>query len=343
MKMRSKEYWRSRCLSILGRMVPYLIVIGALSVVPVFVKSYYIIDLLILCNIYAVFLASWDLLTGYTGQISFGHSLFIGGGAYTAGLLNFYLHLSPLITIPIAGLVAAGFGLGLGIPALRLRGPYLALATFAASGILSVLTSVFWKYTGGEDGLYGISPLTDNMVAKYYLSLALLVICCGALLLIVISRYGIALLSIREDEIASMASGINTSKYKVVIFTVSGLFAGVAGAFYCHNQLHVGTEELSLSLSILVVLMSVAGGIGTIIGPIFGGYLLIFLNEWLRFVEDFRMLIYTGAVVMILLFLPRGILPTFMLIVRYLVGTRISRRGDQEVSPATTQGEKPSV
>ncbi|MFH1349399.1 MAG: branched-chain amino acid ABC transporter permease [Pseudomonadota bacterium] len=308
--------------SILSSLWPYLLVIGILLIIPLFVKSHYILDLLILCNIYAVFLSSWDLLTGYTGQISFGHSLFIGGGAYTAGLINFYLKLPAIITIPIAGLMAAVLGIGLGIPALRLRGPYLALATFAASGILSVLATVFWKYTGGEDGLYGIAPLTLNMVAKYYLSVVFLVVCCGILLAIVKSKYGLVLLSIREDETASMASGINTSKYKVIIFTISGFFAGLAGAFYCHNQLHAGTEELSLSLSILVVLMSVAGGIGTIIGPIFGGYLLILLNEWLRFIEEFRMLIYAGAVVLILLFLPRGLLPTLLSGLKYIIKRR---------------------
>jgi len=310
----------------LRAILPYLFIIGALLVVPLFVKSVYIIDLLILCNIYAVFLSSWDFLTGYTGQISFGHSLFIGGGAYTAGLLSVYFNVPPVITIPLGGVMAAVLGLGLGVPALRLRGPYLALATFAAPAVLVVLTATFWEYTGGEDGLSNIAPLSFNPVIRYYLSVGLLVVCCGILLLIVKSKHGLALLSIREDDTAALASGIDISKYKVATFILSGFFAGIAGAFYCHNQLHVGTEELSLSLSILVVLMSVAGGLGTIIGPIFGGYLLILLNEWLRFIEEFRMLIYTGVVVLIFLFLPKGLLPTILGVGKYLIGRLLGKR-----------------
>lgn len=301
-------------------MLPYLVVVAILLVIPLFVKSPYVINLLILCNIYAVFLSSWDLLTGYTGQISFGHSLFIGGGAYTAGLLSVYFHVPPLITIPLGGLVAAALGLGLGIPALRLRGPYLALATFAASGVPVVLASTFWEYTGGDDGLSNVGALSFNPIVKYYLSVVLIVVCCGILLTIVKSKYGLGLIAIREDEIACLGLGMNISKYKVGVFTISGFFAGIAGAFYGHNQLHVGTEELSLSLSILVVLMSVAGGLGTIIGPIFGGYLLILFNEWLRFMQDYRMLIYTGAVVLIFLFRPKGLLPTILDGGKFLLG-----------------------
>ncbi|MCJ7685521.1 MAG: branched-chain amino acid ABC transporter permease [Desulfobacteraceae bacterium] len=285
-------------------------IVGLLLIIPVFIKSTYVIDLLILCNIYAMFLSSWDLLTGYTGQISFGHSLFIGGGAYTAGFLSFYFNVPIWVTIPTGGLVAALLGYGLGLPALRLKGPYLALATFAASAVAAGLTAVFWEYSGGEDGLYGIASLSRNYVVKYYLSVALMVVICGFLLLLVNSQYGLILKSIREDESAAEASGINVTRYKLLTFVISGFLAGVAGAFYAHTQMHVGTDLLSLSLSIMVVLMSVVGGLGTIIGPIVAGYLLILLNEWLRVIEAVRVLIYSGSVVLILLFIPRGVVPT---------------------------------
>jgi branched-chain amino acid transport system permease protein len=290
-----------------------------LLLIPVFVKSIYVIDLLILCNVWAVFLSSWDLLTGYTGQISFGHSLFIGGGAYTAGFLSFYLHVPFWITIPLGGCVAAILGFGLGLPALRLKGPYLALATFAASAVLHGLSAVFWLYSGGEDGLYGVGPLTRNYFVKYYWSVALMVVCSGFLLFLVNSQYGLILKSIREDESGAEASGINVTKYKLLTFIMSGFLAGVAGAFYGHAQMHVGTDLLSLNLSIMVVLMSVAGGMGTIIGPIVAGYLLILLNEWLRVIEVVRVLIYSFSVVLILLFIPRGIVPTIISIAETLI------------------------
>jgi len=288
----------------------YGIVGAVLLLLPLFVKNPSLVDLVILANIYAVYAASWDILSGYSGQVSFGHSLFIGGGAYTAGFLNFYLHVPPVITIFLGGLVAALFGLIIGIPCLRIRGPYLALATFAASAVLQGLTSVYWEYTGGDDGLYGIAPLTLNITAKYYLSLLLLFICGGILVAIGRSKKGLILKSIREDELGAMASGINTTRFKLATFVVSGFFAGIAGAFYTHNQLHVGTETLSLGLSILVVIMSVVGGLGTITGPIAGAFLLTIFNEMLRGIEEVRLLIYTLAVVLILLFMPKGVLPT---------------------------------
>lgn len=291
-----------------------------LLIAPLLVRSPYVVGLLGVCNIYAVFLASWDLLTGYTGQISFGHSLFIGGGAYTAGLLSFYFKVPIFLTIPTGGVVAALLGLGLGIPALRLKGPYLALATFAASAVLAALSAVLWKYSGGEDGLYGIAPLTSNYILRYYMSVGLMVIICGFLLVLVNTQYGLILKSIREDESAAEAAGINVSKYKLITFVMSGFLAGAAGAFYGHNQMFVGTDLLSLDLSIMVVLMSVAGGIGTIVGPIVGGYLLILLNEWLRVIEVVRVLIYSFSVVLIVLFIPKGIVPTVASLVESLTG-----------------------
>ncbi len=292
------------------RFRPHMVAVCLLLLVPLFIKSTYVIDLLILCNIYAMFLSSWDLLTGYTGQISFGHSLFIGSGAYTAGILSFYFQVPILITVPLGGVVAALFGLLLGIPCLRLKGPYLALATFAASGVLAALTAVFWEYSGGEDGLYGIASVSANYVVKYYWSLSLMIVICGFLLFLVNSQYGLILQSIREDESAAEASGINVTRYKLITFVLSGFLAGIAGAFYSHTQMHVGTDQFSLHLSIMVVLMSVVGGLGTIVGPIVAGFLLILLNEWLRVIEVVRVLIYSFSVVLILLFIPKGIVPT---------------------------------
>ncbi|MGO8912744.1 MAG: branched-chain amino acid ABC transporter permease [Bradyrhizobium sp.] len=293
----------------MGKYVYFALALAMLLVAPMFIKSKVIIDLLILCNIYAVFLSSWDLVGGYTGQISFGHSLFIGGGAYTAGLLNYYFQVPPYVTIPLGGMVAAALALLIGVFALRVKGAYLALVTFAAAAVPVTLTATFWEYSGGDDGLSGIAPLSVDVVTRYYLSVALLVLCGGILIVITRSSYGLVLLSIRDDETASMAVGIDARKYKVITFVISGFLAGIAGAFYCHNQLHVDPAELKPAFSILVVLLAVAGGMGTIIGPMLSGYFLILLNEWLRFAENYKMMIYTGVIVIILLLCPRGLYP----------------------------------
>lgn len=286
-----------------------LVALAILSAVPLYIKDRAIVELIILANIYAVYAASWDILCGYTGQVNFGHALFVGGGAYTAGLLNFYFKVPPWLTIFMGGAVAALFGLIIGTPCLRLRGPYFALATFAAAAVPYGLTDVYWEITGGLDGLYGISPIWPTLTGKYYFSLLLTALSCGIIYVGGRSKKGLILKSIREDEIGAMASGINTTRYKLVTFVVSGFFAGVAGAFYSHNQLHVGPETLSINLSILVIILSVVGGIGTITGPISGAYLLTIFNEMLREWEEVRLLIYTATVVLMLLFVPKGILP----------------------------------
>ncbi|MGA2954377.1 MAG: branched-chain amino acid ABC transporter permease [Thermodesulfobacteriota bacterium] len=286
-----------------------LIALAILSAVPLFIKDRAIVELIILANIYAVYVASWDILCGYTGQVNFGHALFVGGGAYAAALLNFYFKTPPWVTIFIGGGIAAIFGLIIGTPCLRLRGPYFALATFAAAAVPYGLTDVYWEITGGLDGLYGISPIWPTLAGRYYFSLLLTALCCGLIYAGGRSNKGLILKSIREDEIGAMASGINTTRYKLVTFIVSGFFAGVAGAFYSHNQLHVGPETLSINLSILVIIMSVVGGIGTITGPICGAYLLTIFNEMLREWEELRLLIYTATVVLMLIFVPKGIVP----------------------------------
>ena len=286
-----------------------LVALAILSAVPLFIKDRAIVELIILANIYAVYAASWDILCGYTGQVNFGHALFVGGGAYTAALLSFYFKMPPWLTIFIGGGIAALFGLIIGTPCLRLRGPYFALATFAAAAVPFGLTDVYWEITGGLDGLYGISPIWPTLTGKYYFSVLLTALSCGIIFVIGRSKKGLILKSIREDEIGAMASGINTTRYKLVTFIVSGFFAGVAGAFYSHNQLHVGPETLSINLSILVIIMGVVGGIGTITGPIAGAYLLTIFNERLREWEEVRLLIYTATVVLMLLFVPKGILP----------------------------------
>jgi branched-chain amino acid transport system permease protein len=292
-----------------GERIGLLVALGILSAVPLYIKDRAIVELIILANLYAVYAASWDILCGYTGQVNFGHALFVGGGAYTAALLNFYFKIPPWLTIFIGASIAALFGLIIGTPCLRLRGPYFALATFAAAAVPYGLTDVYWEITGGLDGLYGISPIWPTLTGKYYFSLLLTALSCGVIYVGGRSKKGLILKSIREDEIGAMASGINTTRYKLVTFVISGFFAGLAGAFYSHNQLHVGPETLSINLSILVIIMGVVGGIGTITGPIVGAYLLTIFNEMLREWEELRLLIYTATVVLMLLFVPKGILP----------------------------------
>ena len=152
-----------------GRLIAFIFFI-LIFLLPVFVKEPYILRTLIFTNMFVIFAVSWDFVSGYTGQINFGHALFFGVAAYSAALLNLNFGLPPWLTIPISAIVAALAGLLMCLPALRLRGPYLSLATLAFPLILLGIINIFPEVTGGEHGIYGVAPLSASRVSDYYIS-----------------------------------------------------------------------------------------------------------------------------------------------------------------------------
>ncbi|MGD8230060.1 MAG: branched-chain amino acid ABC transporter permease [Desulfobacteraceae bacterium] len=268
----------------------------------------YYLELLFLCHYYVILACSWDLLSGFTGNINFGHAFFIGGAGFSGALLNMHLRWAFWWTIPVGGLVAAFCGLVVGSFTLRLKGPYFAAVTFCFATLLYKWIMIRYDIFGGEEGLPGIDWLMSTALGNYYFSGIVMLLVVSGLYFLSRSSFGLILRSIGENEEASEGSGINTTFYKIVAFVISAFFAGVAGAMYGHAQMHVGPEMAHDSLSALVLIMAVVGGMGSIIGPIIGAYLLTLVNESLRFMGEFRLLIYSGAVVLIILFAPKGLL-----------------------------------
>jgi len=275
---------------------------------PVFMSDLYLLEILFLCHYYAILACSWDLLTGYTGNVNFGHAFFVGGAGFTGALLNIHLNWQPWITLPVGGLVAALFGLIVGSFTLRLKGPYFAGVTFCFAALLYKLVMGASQVLGGEEGLFGICGLAETSLGNYYFSAILMLATVFFLYFLSRSSFGLVLRSIGENETASESSGINTTFYKVTAFVISAFFAGVAGGMYCHAQMHVGPELAHDSLSGLILMMAVVGGMGSITGPILGAYLLTGLNESLRFMGELRLLIYSGIVVLVVLFAPKGLI-----------------------------------
>jgi branched-chain amino acid transport system permease protein len=250
--------------------------------------------------------ASWDFMSGLTGRENFGHSLFIGAGAYTAGFLNVNFGVNPWWSLVAAPLVAMLFSLLMGFPTLRLRGPYFALAMLSASAVMQNLTIIFSKYTGGQDGLNGLFPILDSTLASYYLTLAILVASAALLKLLANSPWGLILRAIRGDEATCQAAGINVNFYKIVSLMISAAIAGLGGALYAHYQLQVGPDLFTVVLSINIIIMVYVGGMGSIYGPIGGALLLNVLTETLRGLSEYRLWVYTLVLVIILFFLPQG-------------------------------------
>ena len=294
-----------------GRLIA-LIFFLLLFLIPLATEEPYILRTLIFANIYVIFAVSWDFISGYTGLINFGHALFFGVAAYTSALLNLHLGLEPWATIPIGALAAVLAGLIVCLPALRLRGPYFSLISLAFPLILLGAVFAFTDFTGGELGISGIARISDSRTVEYYISVLVML---GSVFIMwkltdaksSFVRLGIILHAIREDEVATRASGINTVRYKLLAFAIGGLFAGVAGGFYAHSMRIAGPATLDLFLSFQAIIWTVFGGICSIYGPLVGVYILYPLTEFLRVVPELRILIFAFIVVLILLFMPEGI------------------------------------
>jgi branched-chain amino acid transport system permease protein len=276
---------------------------------PILIEDPYLIRILTLASIFAIFAASWDLLSGFTGQMNFGHALFFGVSSYTAALLNLHLHIPPWGTIPLGALAAVLAGLIIGIPCLRLRGTYLALTTLAFPIILMGIVFALPDLTGGELGISGLERLAKSRVVAFYIAVILMIALVVTMWKITDSKTGIILHAIREDEVAVRASGINTTRYKLLAFCLSGFFAGIAGGLYAHYMRIAGPSTLEIALSFQVVIWSVFGGVVTIWGPVGAVFILFPLLEFFRFWPEVRLLMFAFVVLLILLYMPAGLLP----------------------------------
>ncbi len=280
-----------------------------LLVLPWITKDPYIFRIIILTSIFAILAASWDLLSGFTGQMNFGHALFFGVGAYFSGILNTQVHIPPWGSVPLGAVAAVLAGLIIGIPCLRLKHTYLALTTMAFPIILLGIVFALPEQTGGELGISGLARFTNSLVGGYYLHVITMLVLCFIMWKITDSNTGIIFHAIREDELAVKASGINTTRYKLLAFCLSGFFAGISGGLYAHYMRIAGPSTLEVSMSFTVVIWSIFGGVATIYGPIAGVFILFPFLEFVRFWPEYRTLIFAAVVLLILLYMPEGLIP----------------------------------
>lgn len=308
------KWFEGELLAIPGRVIAGAFIL-ALVLLPLFTSHPYILEVIILTSIFAIYAASWDVLAGFTGQVNLGHALFFGVAAYTAALLNTHYSLAPWATIPLGGVMAVLFGLIVGLPALRLRGIYLSLVTLGFPIILTGVILVFSDFTGGEYGIMGVDKLSGSKILDYYI--VFLVMAASVYIMYKFSdaeskfvRIGVVLHAIREDEITARASGINTVRYKLLTFCVSGFFAGIAGGLYAHIIRIAGPSTLELIFSFYAILWAVFGGVATIYGAIAGTFILYPLMEFLRISElggHLRFIILALLLIVVLLFMPEGL------------------------------------
>lgn len=243
---------------------------------------------------------SLNLIVGFLGELSLGHAGFMSVGAYAGCLFTVHANLPAAVEMPIAfiigGLAAAVFGLIIGIPALRLKGDYLAIVTL---GFGEIIRSVFnsLDILGGSGGLKGIDKSSNYIIAYVLVVITILVISN-----LINSRHGRAIKSIRDNVIAAESVGVNVVYYKILAFVLSAFFAGVAGVLYGHNLAILKPATFDFNKSIEILVMVVLGGMGNIPGSIIAAVILTMLPEVLRFLADYRMLLYAIALIAMMLF-----------------------------------------
>lgn len=294
-----------------GKRIDYAGALGFvafMAVLPLVFGGNYLIGVLTVSVIYGIWAVSWDFMSGLTGRENFGHSLFIGVGAYTAGFLNTKFGLNGWWSLPASMLTAMVFALIMGLPTLRLRGPYFALAMLSGAVIMQRLMLIFWEQTGGEEGINGIEPLINSQLGFYYFALGTLVVVTALLLALARSHWGLILRAIRGDEATCQAAGINVTYYKIASLVISAAFAGAGGALYAHYQLQVSPQLFAVVTSITVITMVYVGGMASIYGPVGGAILLVLLTELLRDFGEWRLMVYSCTLILILFFLPNGLI-----------------------------------
>lgn len=283
------DYVKSWARTFSGSLTIFLLAI--LTVFPFLSQNvsfqYFFLRHFTLAMIFSIFAASWDFLTGISGQISFGHAIFFGVGGYVCAYLIAFQGFPIWLAIPAGALGAVAFGLIIGIPCLRLRGPYLALGTLAFSLILLkifLLGSLSDIFFGSEGISYNTGPfpltrISSNPLIEYFIVFISMIVSFIVIFQIVKSKFGTILKSIRDDEVGADASGINTTRYKVYAFMISSLFAGIAGSFYAlYNTAVNPSGNLGTVISFFAILMASLGGLTTISGSSLGAFFFIFLE-----------------------------------------------------------------
>jgi branched-chain amino acid transport system permease protein len=290
------------------------VVLVVLIVLPQ-VTSEYITYVAVLAMLYAVLAGSYDILTGYTGPLTFCHGAFYGIGAYTSALLTLKAGLPFWVAFPLSGAMVFVFAVIIGYPGLRLRGHYFAVTTFffAHFMYLVILNSI--GLTNGPMGLGGIKPPEgflgisfSGLKASYYLIFIYGVIVIVGLWLFIRSGVGKLLVTIRENEELSEAIGVNTAFYKVLAFSIGAGVAGLTGSLFAHFFRLLHPTTFAWMTSEMVVIMSLVGGLGTLIGPIIGAGIVTLILELMRFAPELRMIIWSVALIAVLMIEPKGLM-----------------------------------
>lgn len=298
----------------------FFAVMAVLIIVPIFIQRAFTVNVLILCLIWSIMGIGWNFIGGYTGQVSNGHALYFAIGAYVGALSLKWFGLTPWVSMWIGALLSAALAFVIGMPLLRLNGHFFSIATMA---IVECSRIIFlnWGFIGGATGVTFLnkklpSIYTLQFVAKhpfYYVCLAFLMAFILLSKFLENTRFGYYCRAIKANQDSAQSVGINTTRYKSMAYMLSAAVVSIGGALYAQYIQYIDpTMLLPLSTSMLIVLVSVMGGIGTVWGPVLGAFVMITINEYARSmfvqVNGLNFVVYGIMVIIIVLFLPNGLI-----------------------------------
>ena len=293
-------------------LLPGIVGAVALMVLPHLLPGRYLLELVNLGLISLIVVVGLNYITGYCGQINFGQAAFWGIGAYVTAILTIK-GLSFWFALPLAALVTGLFSLLLGVPTLKLRAYYLAMATIAFGEIIQLVLIHWEPVTGGTSGLRNVPGVSiagfklNGHVQHYYFLLAWCVLALGLALRVRASKLGRAMIALRDSEIAAEVAGVDTVRVKMLAFALSSIYAGVAGGLYVTYVNYVSPDLFSNAQAVLFFTMLVVGGTGSAVGAVIGTVVLTALPEGLRFLKEWYMVLYGVGVILMIVFLPEGI------------------------------------
>ena len=306
------------------------LIYGALmSLIPVFISAG-TLRIFIFAHFLAIFAMSWDILSGYTGYVSFGHPFLIGIAGYTTAILTHHLGAPLYCSIPLAVLVTIGAGTLFFFPALRTRGTYFALVTLAFMEVTYHLMQVVKpEVTGGTRGLSGLPLLATGAIPNYYISFFSMFLIAMGLWALTRSSVGTVLSAIRMDEGAVKSAGLSITKLKLLAFTLSALVAGIGGALYTHYLGSISPRNMfDINFLFTILIAALIGGEQSIVGPILGAYFLTFLLEYLRpyIPGAWRFLLYGVIALVVYYYAPKGLYSVVQASIKWF-GRKIRRDG----------------
>jgi len=292
---------------------PLILVWLLLLLIPLVASNNYVVSLANAALINLILIASLNLLMGFGGQISLGHAGFFGLGAYASGILNARWGIDAWVGLPAAVIVASLAALLIGIPALRLRGLYLSMATLGFNSILFVLFNRLVGLTGGPNGLLGVKPFSlfgwplDNEIRAFPLIWLLSFLVMLSIRHLLQSRTGRALRAVATNEMGADAVGIDSFRTKLLFFVIAAAMAGLAGSLYVHTNQYASPETFDISNSILLVVMVALGGSGTNWGPVAGTLILTIVPQLLLDYEDAELMLFGLGMLIVLIVFPAGL------------------------------------